>query len=172
MPTLSFHPILEAALADYSKQLGIDLAASPLTDSFRSCGSPDSVLGLLEDKAKEFKEFRDGNRKLLTWLRPVDQVVHALSAVFGPSISLVSYIFSSFFPPSIPPPGFRTGKGDIHRNRCPYRSTHHLILPSSILYPRCSRQPVVSARATMRSSTCLNVSEIFSNASGSTVIFP
>ncbi len=90
MPTLSFQPILDAALADYAKQIGIDLANHPFADSLRSCGSPDDVLKLLEDKANQFKHFRDGNRKLLNWLSPVVQVVHALSAILGTSITLVS----------------------------------------------------------------------------------
>ena len=46
-------------------------------------------LKLLEEKAKEFKDFRDGNRKLLNWLNPVVQVVHTLSTVLGASITLV-----------------------------------------------------------------------------------
>ncbi|KAH8980105.1 hypothetical protein EDB92DRAFT_303341 [Lactarius akahatsu] len=88
---MSFQPILDAALADYSKQVGIDLATHPLADGLRSCGSPDDVLKLLEDKANEFKDFRDGNRKLLNWLRPVVYVVHSLSAVLGASITLVPF---------------------------------------------------------------------------------
>ena len=90
MPSISFQPILDAALADYRNQVGTDLATRPLGDKLRSCDSPDDVLKLLEDKASEFKEFRDGNRKLLNWLRPVVQVVHTLSTVLGASISLVS----------------------------------------------------------------------------------
>ncbi len=90
MPSISFQPILDAALADYSKQVGIDLSNYPLADSLRSCGSPDDVLKLLEDKANEFKDFRDGNRKLLNWLSPVVKVVHTLCAVLGASITLVS----------------------------------------------------------------------------------
>ena len=126
MPAISFRPILDAALADYSKQLGIDLATSPIADSLRSCGSPDDVLELLEDRAKEFKDFRDGNRKLLTWLRPVVQVVHALSAVLGLSVSLVSrnILVLSFYL-TIPSPGsVRTGKGDLCWRGCPYRGTY------------------------------------------------
>ena len=97
MSSISFQPIFGAALADYSKQVGIDLATHPLSDSLRSCGSPDDVLQLLEDKANEFKEFRDGNRKLLNWLRPVVQVVHTLSAVLGASMALVSTENPHFF---------------------------------------------------------------------------
>ena len=84
-----FQTILDTALADYSKQVGIDLAAHPQVDNLRSCGSPNDVLKLLEEKAKEFKDFRDGNRKLLNWLNPVVQVVHTLSTVLGASITLV-----------------------------------------------------------------------------------
>ena len=98
MPSMSFQPILEAALADYTKQLGINLATYPIADSLslQLCGSPDDVLKLLEDKANEFKTFRDGNRKLIDWLSPVVHTVHALSAVLGASITLVgrnSFVF-------------------------------------------------------------------------------
>jgi len=90
MPSISYQPILDAALADYSKQVGIDLATHPLADSLRSCGSPDDVLKLLENKTNEFKDFRDENRKLFNWLSPVVQAVYTLSAVLGVSITLVS----------------------------------------------------------------------------------
>ncbi|KAH8990433.1 hypothetical protein EDB86DRAFT_2831193 [Lactarius hatsudake] len=91
---MSFQPILDAALTDYTKQVGIDLVTHSLADGLRSCGSPDDVLKLLEDKANEFKDFRDGNRKLLNWLRPVVYVVHSLSAVLGASITLAKAIFA------------------------------------------------------------------------------
>ncbi|KAH8981728.1 hypothetical protein EDB92DRAFT_1820136 [Lactarius akahatsu] len=91
MTSTSFQPILDAALADYTKQVGIDLVNLPPSDSLRSCGSPDDVLKLLEDKANQFKDFRDGNRKLLNWLSPVVHVVHTLSTVLGASITLVPF---------------------------------------------------------------------------------
>ncbi|KAH9002653.1 hypothetical protein EDB86DRAFT_192910 [Lactarius hatsudake] len=91
MPFTSFQSILNAALADYSNQVGIDLASHPIADSLQTCGSPDDVLKLLEDKANEFKDFRDGNRKLLNWLNPVVNVVHTLSAVLCASITLVPF---------------------------------------------------------------------------------
>ena len=94
--SMSFQPILDAALANYSKQVGVDLATHPLAHDLRSCGSPNDVLKILEDKAKEFKEFREGNRKLINWLKPVVHVVHTLSAVLGASITLVSQIIMFF----------------------------------------------------------------------------
>ena len=87
---MSFQPILDAALTNYSRQVGIDLATHPLAYSLRSCGSPNDVLKILEDTTKEFKEFREGNRKLINWLKPVVHVVHTLSTVLGASITLVS----------------------------------------------------------------------------------
>ncbi|KAN0133841.1 hypothetical protein V8E53_008336 [Lactarius tabidus] len=91
MSSILFQPIIDTALADYSRQVGMDLVTHPFADSLRSCGSPDDVLKLLEDKAKKFKDFRDGNRKLLNWIRPVVQVVHTLSTVLGASITLVPF---------------------------------------------------------------------------------
>ncbi|SRR6266702_709189 len=96
MPAISLQPILNAALADYTKQIGIELSKQPFTDSLRSCGSPDDVLKLLEDKANQFKDFRDRKRKLFNWLSPVVHVVHTLSAALGASITLVSRKFSFF----------------------------------------------------------------------------
>ncbi|KAH9177976.1 hypothetical protein EDB89DRAFT_2225892 [Lactarius sanguifluus] len=91
MPSISFKLILDAALADYTNQVGIDLATYPLADALRSCDSPDDVLKILEDNANKFKDFRDGNRKLLNWLSPIVQVVRTLSAVLGASIALVPF---------------------------------------------------------------------------------
>jgi hypothetical protein len=90
MSSISFQPILDAALADYSEQVGIDLATHPFSNSLRSCGSPNDILKLLEDKAKGFKDFREGNRKLINWLGPLVYVIYTLSAVLGASLTLVS----------------------------------------------------------------------------------
>ncbi|KAH9011869.1 hypothetical protein EDB84DRAFT_1444949 [Lactarius hengduanensis] len=60
-------------------------------DRLRTGSSPDDILKVLEDKAGQFKDFRDGNRKLLNWLSPVVHVVHTLSAVLGASIALVPF---------------------------------------------------------------------------------
>ncbi|KAH9171764.1 hypothetical protein EDB89DRAFT_2243308 [Lactarius sanguifluus] len=91
MPAISFQSILDAALADYSRQVEIDLVTHPIADGLRSCCSPDDVLKVLEDKANRFKDFRDGNRKLLNWLSPIVHVVHTLSAVLSASITLVPF---------------------------------------------------------------------------------
>ncbi len=90
MSTASFQAILDKAVADYREEIGIELDKHPFADELRGSDSPDDVLKLLEDKANAFKVYRDGNRKLINWLSPVVQVVHALSGVLGEAVSLMS----------------------------------------------------------------------------------
>jgi len=97
MPAASFQPILDAALADYSEQIGIDLAKQPFADRLQSCHTPDDILRLLEDKANEFKDFREGNRKLIDCLKPVVNVIHGFSGVLGEIMSLVLSRIASLF---------------------------------------------------------------------------
>ena len=96
MPSTSIQPILDAAFAEYTKKVGIDPAKHPFADQLQTCHSPDDVLKLLEDKANEFKDYRDGNRKLIDCIKPVVNVIHAFSDVLGEVVSLVS-LFGSFF---------------------------------------------------------------------------
>lgn len=78
------------AFDEYTKQVGIDLTKSPLSDALRACDFPNAVLELLQGKAHAFKDYRDGDRKLIGWLKPVVEVVHGFSGVLGQAISLVS----------------------------------------------------------------------------------
>ena len=90
MPSTSFQPILDAAFADYVKQTGIDPTKHPFADRLQTCHSPDDVLKLIEEKTNEFKDYREGNRKLINCLKPVVNVIHAFSGVLGEAASLVS----------------------------------------------------------------------------------
>jgi hypothetical protein len=90
MSAVSFQAILAKALADYSEQIGVELDKHPFTNELRGHDSPGDVLKLLEDKAKAFKVYRDGNRKLINWLGPVVQAIHLLSGVLGEAVSLMS----------------------------------------------------------------------------------
>ena len=86
----SFQEILDKALADYREQIGVELDKHPFIDELRGRDSPDDVLRLLEEKAKAFKVYRDGNRKLINWLSPVLQVIHVLSGVLGEAVSAIN----------------------------------------------------------------------------------
>jgi fungal STAND N-terminal Goodbye domain len=77
-------------LQDYNKQTGVDLTKYDFANQLERCRSPDEVLMVLRDKAKKFKEYRDGNRKLINWLTPVVQVVHVFAGFLGEATSIVS----------------------------------------------------------------------------------
>ncbi|KAI0290399.1 hypothetical protein B0F90DRAFT_1671992, partial [Multifurca ochricompacta] len=80
----NFRLILDA-LDDYAKQ------TESISQKEEKCDSSDAVLDLLKVKAKEFKDYRDGNRKLIDWLNPVVKVVHAFSGFLGEAVSLVPF---------------------------------------------------------------------------------
>jgi fungal STAND N-terminal Goodbye domain len=97
MSPSNFRLIIDAALDEYTKQTGTDLTQNSFAHKFQHSDSPDHVLGLFQERAKEFKEYRDGNRELINFLKPAVEVLHALSGTLGEAISLVSC-------PSIVPP--------------------------------------------------------------------
>ncbi|KAF8274623.1 hypothetical protein EI94DRAFT_471554 [Lactarius quietus] len=83
--------LISDAFDDYAKQVGIDLTKNPLADALRACDSPNAVLELLQEKAHLFQDYRDGDRKLIKWLKPIVQVVHGFYGVLGQAISLVPF---------------------------------------------------------------------------------
>jgi hypothetical protein len=88
----NFEALFDAALAKYAKQTGTDLRNHPLAYMIDSCNSPDSVLAIFEEQAKAFDEFRNGDSKLVKWLRPVVNGLHAISssAALTAGVDLVS----------------------------------------------------------------------------------
>jgi hypothetical protein len=79
------------ALADYTKVTGIDLSNNPFAAAIEHSTSPEAILELLQEGGKAFKEYRNGNRKLISCLRPVVKVIQSFSAVIGEAASLVSH---------------------------------------------------------------------------------
>ena len=86
----SFQAILAAALDNYSNQTGIDLTKHSSSEQFQNCYSPDDVLQLLLERESAFTDYRNKYRKLIDSLRPVVQVVHAISSILGEAAGLVS----------------------------------------------------------------------------------
>ena len=85
----NFQLILDA-LDKYAEQTGINLKENPFADEVLGCDSPGSILLLLQENVKEFKEYRDKNRKFIDCLSPVVQFVHAFSDILGEAAGLVS----------------------------------------------------------------------------------
>ncbi|KAF8261370.1 hypothetical protein EI94DRAFT_1810365 [Lactarius quietus] len=86
----NFQLIIDA-FDDNAKQLGVDLTNNPYAETLRACDSPNAILELLQEKAHAFKDYWDGDQKLISWLKPVVQVVHDFSAVLGQAIRLVPF---------------------------------------------------------------------------------
>ena len=78
------------ALADYAKTTGIDLSKNSFATALEQSNSPETILQLLEGRAKVFKEYRDGNRVLINCLSPAVNVLQAFSGILGEAASLVS----------------------------------------------------------------------------------
>jgi hypothetical protein len=79
------------ALADYTKVTGIDLSNNPFATAIDHLNSPEAVLELLQEREKAFKEYRDGNRRLISCLRPAVNVIQAFSGILGEAVSQVSH---------------------------------------------------------------------------------
>jgi hypothetical protein len=84
--------LIIGALADYSKQTGIDLSNHPFAATLEQANSPEAILQLLQQREKAFKEYRDGNRRLINCLSPAVKVLQAFSGVMGEAVSPVTYI--------------------------------------------------------------------------------
>jgi hypothetical protein len=82
--------IIEAALADYTKNTGIDLSKTPFAATLEQSNSTEDILQLLHDREKAFKEYRDGNQTLINCLTPAVNIIQAFSGIIGEAVNLVS----------------------------------------------------------------------------------
>jgi STAND-like protein len=102
------------ALAKYADETGIDLTKNPSALEIERSSSPEDILQLLHKREKAFKEYREGNRKLINCLKPVVKVLHALSgmavkasslpvvSVTYPPVNLLTLPLQVHFPPAKP----------------------------------------------------------------------
>ena len=93
-PTSTIQSFIDA-LADYAKVTGIDLSKNHFAIAIERLTSPDAVLELLQERHKAFVEYRDGNRRLISCLRPAVNVIQAFSGILGDAVSLVSHVSSA-----------------------------------------------------------------------------
>ena len=91
-----FQDLFDAALREYSQKTGKDIATDPITTSIRTCSSSDAVLGILQEQAHAFNQFRNGDWKvqLMRQLKPIVDILLRLSTsgAFGEGIGLVKPI--------------------------------------------------------------------------------
>jgi hypothetical protein len=90
--TSNFQLIIDA-LADYAKITGIDLSNNPFAAMLEHSNSPEAILQLLQERERAFKEYRDGDRRLISCLSPMVNVLQAFSGILGDVVSLVSVTY-------------------------------------------------------------------------------
>jgi hypothetical protein len=97
---MQFRDVFDAALREYSQKTGKDIATEPLTIRLLHCDCSDSVLGILQEQAHAFNQFRNGDRKvqLMRRLKPIVDVLLGLSTsgVFGEGFGLVRLTNSTY----------------------------------------------------------------------------
>ena len=78
-------------MLDYAKITGIDLSKNPFAAAIERANSPEAILELLQEREKAFKDYREGNRRIISYLSPAVNVIQAFSGVLGEAVSLVSH---------------------------------------------------------------------------------
>jgi hypothetical protein len=73
----NFKPILDAALSDYKGKTGRELLDHPLATELQRCDTVDAVLAILQDQARAFQQFKDGDQGLMKCIGPLVQVLFA-----------------------------------------------------------------------------------------------
>jgi fungal STAND N-terminal Goodbye domain len=168
-PSIPSHfQLIINAVADYAKQTGIDLAKNPFAEKIELSNSPEAILELLQEREKAFKEYREGNRRLITCLTPAVTVLHAFSGILGEAVSLVSGV--TYYPlnpltwprqvPFSPAKAVFTGIDVLLAVR-PLNTLFNQVSSDGKL----CRLPVGSARATTLFLNSLNAWGIFSSVS-------
>jgi hypothetical protein len=89
--TSNIQSIIDAALADYAKTTGIDLSKNSFAAALEQSSSPEAILQLLQGRENAFKEYRDGNRRLISYLSPAVRVLRTLTGILGDAVSPVSH---------------------------------------------------------------------------------
>ena len=67
----NFEALLNEALTKYTEKTGKNLRDHPLASNIDRCNSAESFLAIFQQQAQDFDEFRNGDSKLIEWLRPV-----------------------------------------------------------------------------------------------------
>jgi hypothetical protein len=81
---------IDAALADYAETTGIELSKSSFSAMLEQSNSSEAILQLFQEREKAFKEYCDGNRRLINCLSPAVKVLQAFSGILGEAVSPLS----------------------------------------------------------------------------------
>jgi hypothetical protein len=80
LPSVKFPEVFEVALKEYLEKTGKDIKSDLLFAKLENCNSSDAVLGVLEEQALAFEQYRkDGKVQLMRRLKPTVDVLLRLS---------------------------------------------------------------------------------------------
>ena len=79
------------ALAEYARITGIDLSENPFIAGLEQSHSSEVILQLFQERERAIKGYRDGDRRLISCLSPVVNMIQAFSGILGEADSLVSH---------------------------------------------------------------------------------
>ncbi len=82
--------MVTTALADYAQLTGIDLTNCPFAEKIKHSNSLEAILELLQEREKAFKEYREGNRRSISYLGQAVRVLHVFSGITSEAVILVS----------------------------------------------------------------------------------
>jgi cell shape-determining protein MreC len=71
------------ALAHYTNITGIDLSKNSFAAKLELSNSPQDILQLLQQREKAFKEYRDGNQRLMDSLNSTVSILQPFSRILG-----------------------------------------------------------------------------------------
>ena len=89
MPPSDLNSILDAALSEYKKTTGAGLLEHPLAKEVKKCDSIRAISAILQDQAREFQQFKDGNQRIMKWIDPMVDALSTFSETLGGAASIV-----------------------------------------------------------------------------------
>src|SRR5260370_26009525 len=91
-PPPDLKALFEAALNEFETRSGTNLIQHQIIHKLVDCQSAESVVDVLQEQAQVFRNFREDDGKIMTWLKRTVDVLYTLStsSVLSGCISLVS----------------------------------------------------------------------------------
>ncbi|KAH9003811.1 hypothetical protein EDB86DRAFT_2279455 [Lactarius hatsudake] len=83
-----FKSILDGALTEYKKITGNDLLDNWLAKELQSCDSAEAILDIIQSHAEAFDKFRNGDNKLMKWVRSSVHVLYTISSTLGEGVGI------------------------------------------------------------------------------------
>ena len=83
--------LFEAALNEFEKRSGTNLAQHQTIHKLVNCESANSVIDVLQEQAQAFRKFRGDDGGVMTWLKRTVDVLYSLSTygMLGGALGLV-----------------------------------------------------------------------------------